>query len=133
MLNSLTWCWFLNWNFTVVTKMPVSSQLCTFSSIYSADIFVSNGPKSSDLSSPNFCKLQATWFCLIMDKQKRWILIQTALKFEWFFCLWFYFDHTDSVISKIRRLRYMKYELSAWIQWALLKITEVATLGHLCH
>ena len=46
--NSLTWCWFLSWNFTVVIKMPVSSLLCAFRLIYGAKVFVSNGPKFSD-------------------------------------------------------------------------------------
>lgn len=49
---------------------------------------------------------------------------------EWF-CPWVYFDHTDSVISKIKRFRFMRWKLSACIWWAVLKIAEVATAGRL--
>lgn len=48
---------------------------------------------------------------------------------EWF-CLWLYFDHPRSVISKIKRFGFTRCELSACIRWAFLKTAEVAAVGH---
>jgi len=51
---------------------------------------------------------------------------------EWLF-LHLYFDHTDSVVSKIKRFKLTRCELSGCVQWALLKIAEVATVDRLHH
>lgn len=116
--------------------MLVSSLLCAFRLIYGAKVFVSNGPKFSDHYLHQIFANLVLLECLVLPHYghaEKPNPNPGCFEVSDWFCLWLYFDHIDSVISKIKRFRFTRCELSTCIQWALLKITEVATVGCLCH